>query len=927
VIGHRVGPYEISDRLGAGGMGEVYRARDTKLGREVALKILPEAFASDPDRLMRFEREARTLASLNHPHIAQVYGIEDSGATRALVMELVEGEDLSARIARGLASPKPVGEGGPIPLDEALPLARQIAEALEAAHEAGIIHRDLKPANIKVRDDGTVKVLDFGLAKALDPSATGATGAAGAMGAGATGAAGAAGALAEPPTITSPALTMRGVILGTAAYMAPEQAKGKPVDRRADIWAFGCVLYEMLTGQRPFKGDDITDTLTAVLRDEPALEALPAATPAPVRRLIARCLEKNPQKRLPHIGVARLELDSDAYDASPPVPPVAPTVRRPPWSRVLPIAAAALVAGTGGAVAAWMWRPVLAPAPVTRFSFSLPEGHTFTANNRQMLDVSPDGTQIVYVANRQLYRRSLADPNPQPVSGTNARSVVLSPVFSPDGAWIAFQSGNDTLMKVPAEGGSAVQLCECGLALGMTWHETGIVASLPQGIVRIPANGGDPEVLVPKREGRVFYRPQLLPGGRHVLYSVADGPAPSGADVESARVVVQALAEREPRLVTRGVDGRYLRSGHLLYRANAVVLAAPFDLDRLSVTGSSIAVAPADGPRPTQAMTFVTHLAVSGTGTLTYVAGGSGSEQDLALLNRAGQITSRLHLPAASYATPRIAPDGRRVVYSERGANPNIWLADLSEASAPRRLTFEGRNQFPVWAPDGRSVAFQSDREGDLAVYRQAVDGSGRAERMTRPEPGSAHAPEAFSPDGAQLLFRASREGSSELWRWSRADGSVHRVGRSASSRSSNATFSPDGRWFAFTTLDGARPISYVEPFPPTGARYQLPIPDRGIDQAIHPVWSQRLPEIVYSVGPGLLATTKVSAGVEFGTPSVIQIPGAGDAAIRSWDLTPDGTGIIRVVETLGGLALQPPINVVVNWFTELEARVPSARP
>jgi serine/threonine protein kinase len=241
VIGHRVGPYEISDRLGAGGMGEVYRARDTKLGREVALKILPEAFASDPDRLMRFEREARTLASLNHPHIAQVYGIEDSGATRALVMELVEGEDLSARIARGLASPKPVGEGGPIPLDEALPLARQIAEALEAAHEAGIIHRDLKPANIKVRDDGTVKVLDFGLAKALDPSVTGATGAAGAMGAGATGAAGAAGALAEPPTITSPALTMRGVILGTAAYMAPEQAKGKPVDRRADIWAFGCV--------------------------------------------------------------------------------------------------------------------------------------------------------------------------------------------------------------------------------------------------------------------------------------------------------------------------------------------------------------------------------------------------------------------------------------------------------------------------------------------------------------------------------------------------------------------------------------------------------------------------------------------------------------------------------------------------------------
>jgi len=547
-----------------------------------------------------------------------------------------------------------------------------------------------------------VKVLDFGLAKALDVAPD---------------------ALGDGATITSPAMTMRGVILGTAAYMAPEQAKGKPVDRRADIWAFGCVLYEMLTGQRAFRGDDITDTMTAVLRDEPDWTALPAATPAHVSRPLHRCLQKPPQKRLPHIVVARLELESvDDVPAPPATAPQVANQRRPLWQRLLPVVASALVAGATGAALAAMWRPLSKP-----------------------------------------------------------------------------------------------------------------------------------------------------------------------------------------------------------YRAGGPMLAAPFDVDRLALTGPPVAVASAASWN----FRFVTHFVVSPTGTMAYVPGAGRSEQDVVLLSRAGQATSRLNLPPEAYATPRVSPDGRRVVYSGRGANANIWMADLSRASAPRRLTFEGRNQFPVWTRDGRYVAFQSDREGDLAIYWQPVDGSGRAVRLTRPDDGGAHAPEAFSPDGKQLLFRTSRGESFELWRWSRADGRVDRVGRSASSRSPNATVSPDGRWFAYTTLDetpGSRPdraVSYVEPFPPTGVRYQLPVADRGTGATIHPVWSTRLPEIVYSVGPGLLVTTRVSAGnaVEFGPPTIVQIPGAGDPGVRSWDLTPDGTGIIRVVETNGGLALQPPIHVVVNWFTELGSR------
>ena len=904
--GTRIGTYEVLAKLGEGGMGEVYRARDTKLGREVALKILPEAFASDPDRLARFEREARTLATLNHPRIAQVYGFEDGPSEagpghRALVLELVEGEDLSARIDRS-----------PIPLDEALPIARQIAEALGAAHDAGIVHRDLKPANIKVRDDGSVKVLDFGLAKASE-----------------AGVASGAGDVLHSPTITSPAaLTMGGMILGTAAYMAPEQAKGKPVDRRADVWAFGCVLYEMLTGKRAFPGEDVSETLASILAREPDFNALPPALPPALRALIVRCLARDPKERVAHISTA-LYLLTSGLDAAPQhaAATIASVARRPVWRRALPAIAAAVVAGAIGAAAnAWWPRPGT-PKPVVRFSFELPKGQIYTNNNRQLIAVSPDGSRIVYVAGLRLYLRDLSEPDPRPVPGSDLKPGVLNPVFSPDGEWIAFWSASD-LKKIPVGGGTPITLyngTETGTA-ALTWDETGIVFPRSHGIVRVSADGGEPVVLVPARDGEVIHRPQVLPGGRHVLYTrVPEDQLRAYADV--ARIVVQPIGSGEPTTVVQGVDGRYLPTGHLLYRSGMTMMAARFDLQRLTIDGSPVAVAQAEVS--SGAVPLATHLDVSSSGTMVYVAGSGSSGQDLALLDRRGQITRRLGLPDGAYATPRVSPDGRSVAFADRGSDPSIWIMNLDGASPPRRFTFSGKNRFPVWSADGRHLAFQSDRGGDQAIYWQRADGTGEAERLTTAAAGTAHAPEAFSPDGEHLLLRSTSAGEpAALWLWSRRDRSVLRV-EGESTRASNATFSPDGRWIAYSTPQGGQSgqtVSVVRPFPLTPARYQVPVPEQGANMAIHPVWSRKAPELIYSVGPGMLATTAVDmqSAVEFGAPSVVQIPGTGDVLVRSWDLTPDGQHFVRVIETDLDGTLSPPIRVVVNWFEELKARLPT---
>ena len=432
LLGRQLGPHRILSLLAIGGMGEVYRARDTRLNRDVAIKVLPEQLALDPDRLARLKREAQVLASLNHPNIAAIYGFEEADGVQALVLELVEGPTLADRIARGR-----------IPLDEALPIARQIAEALEAAHEQGIIHRDLKPANIKVRDDGTVKVLDFGLAKALEPAGV------------------ASSTASLSPTITTPAMTQTGIILGTAAYMSPEQAKGKPADKRSDLWAFGCVLYEMLTGARAFGGEDISDTVAAVLRDEPDWRALPAGTPASIRRLLRRCLEKDRRRRLADAADARLDLDEAAAESTAPIPaPIASKpVPRPVWKRATPIVAAVLIGALAAGSVVRRFTPAVAPS-VARFTLTLPEGQEYTNTGRPVVAISPDGTRIAYVANQRLYARALWEAEAEPIAGTDFGSAILNPVFSPDGQMIAFwQIADATIKRIALVGGAAVTIC------------------------------------------------------------------------------------------------------------------------------------------------------------------------------------------------------------------------------------------------------------------------------------------------------------------------------------------------------------------------------------------------------------------------------------------------------------------------------------
>ena len=526
--GDRLGPYEVLSALGAGGMGEVYRARDATLKRDVALKILPDGFALDPERLARFKREAQVLASLNHSNIAAIYGFEASTtstssgrAVQALILELVEGPTLADRIALG-----------PIPVEEALPIARQIAEALEAAHELGIVHRDLKPANVKLRPDGTVKVLDFGLAKTLEPIGGG------------------GGDATASPTITSPAMTAMGMILGTAAYMSPEQAKGRQADKRSDVWAFGAVLYEMLSGQRAFKGDDVSDTLAAVLRQDVDWTALPASTPAPVRRLIARCLDRDVKRRLRDIGEARIVLDdpADAHERQR-ERRTGPSRRpRPLWRRAIPAVLSAIVVGGLAGTAAWYLKPS-PPLTVTRLQFTLPEAQRFGGIDRRMIDISPDGTQLVYVASGRLYLRAMSDQDAKEIQGTDGYQAVKNPVFSPDGRSIAFHAFSDqTLKRIAVTGGAAVTICPADLPFGMSWGPDGIVfAQRSKGISHVSPDGGTPDVLVDLKDGEVSESPQMLPGGQYVLFTLATGTGVNRWD--SAHVVAQSIATGERKTI------------------------------------------------------------------------------------------------------------------------------------------------------------------------------------------------------------------------------------------------------------------------------------------------------------------------------------------------------------------------------------------
>jgi serine/threonine protein kinase len=704
--GSRLGSYDIVAPLGAGGMGEVYRATDPNLGRQVAIKVLPEDVAADADRLARFQREAKTLASLNHPNIAQIYGLEKgdlSGAgqvgIRALVMELVEGPTLADRITQG-----------PVPLDDALPIAGQIADALEAAHEQGIIHRDLKPANIKLRPDGVVKVLDFGLAKTVEPT--------GALSAGVT----------QSPTITSPALmTGAGVLLGTAAYMSPEQTKGRAADRRSDIWAFGCVLYEMLSGARPFEGEDINETIAAIRRASPDWTRLPADTPLSIRRLLRRCLEKDRRERLPDIGAARLDIKE--AQANVDVDPAAPVAAASPSHRRLAtlgwaLASVMTVVALGLAGTMYRW-----PAtPDTRvYRSSIVPHANLSGDPASRLAISPDGRRLAFLAPgggnyTMVWVRALDGATAQSLAGTEGAT---HPFWSPDSRFIAFTAGGK-LKKIEAAGGPALTICDSESFGRGTWNRDDIILFSPRRlgpIHRVHAGGGTPEPVMPldANAGETAHRhPYFLPDGRHFLFTAYQAIVPAGLFVTSMDDT------RRTRLMDGGSNAAYAQ-GFLLFLRDGTLLAQPFDAGTLTLTADARPVAEGVVTQPERAGTF----SVSETGALVYQTSGVGDRQ-LAWTNRQGTVTGTVDSRRAGYQTVELSPDGTRAaasVIADTGDAEDIWVIDLTR-SVPMRLTTDpASDRFPIWSPDGSHIVFQSNRRnGIFDLYQRPASGAGADE-------------------------------------------------------------------------------------------------------------------------------------------------------------------------------------------------------
>src|SRR5262245_2395249 len=686
--GARLGTYEITGLLGAGGMGEVYRALDTRLGREIALKILPDAFAGDPDRLTRFRREARALAALNHPHVAALFGMEEADGRHFLIMEFVDGETLADRLSRG-----------PMPVDSALRVARQITEALEAAHEKGIVHRDLKPANIKITADEKVKVLDFGLAKlgagdASDDAAPGSP----------------AAALTHSPTLSMMA-TQAGVILGTAAYMSPEQAQCMPADQRSDVFSFGSVLYEMLTGRQAFRGDSGPAILAAVLIGAPDLSAIPANLNARLVDLVRRCLEKNPKQRWQAVGDLRMELEAIA--AAPHAGSAAAAAVPPPplWKRMVAVAVGVLL--TAVATTALWWR--LTPSPprpiVTRFTLPTVEGTVFTNFGREILTISPDGTRIVFSANGRLYKRGMADGETTAIPGIEtSTNGVANPVFSPDGRWVAFYATEDrVLKKISIDGGATITLCAAGNPFGMSRDSSGIlfgqtiaVGATSTGILRVSPNGGKPEQLISVSDEEIADDPHMLPDRETVLFTLGKRTRAGNRIAETwdkAQIVAQSLKTgRRTTLINGGSDGRYVSTGHLVYAIDGVLYAVPFDDRLLKVEGGQIPVL--EGVARA-GQTGSAQWSLSDSGSLIYFPGPPTSSSGgslLALSDRKGG-SDPLKIAPGSYESPRLSPDGKWVAVGETDATSgNIWVYELAGTNARRRLTFGGKNRYPIWS-------------------------------------------------------------------------------------------------------------------------------------------------------------------------------------------------------------------------------------
>jgi hypothetical protein len=907
--GTRLGVYEITASIGEGGMGQVFRARDTRLDRDVAIKILPEAFAHDADRLARLQREAKTLASLNHPNIAAIYGLEESGGITALVMELVEGDDLSQRIARGA-----------IPIDESLAIAKQIAEALEAAHEQGIVHRDLKPANIKVRPDGTVKVLDLGLAKATEPAA------------------GSSPSVSMSPTLTTPAMTHAGMILGTAAYMSPEQSKGRVADKRSDVWAFGCVLYEMLTGKRAFEGDDVSDTLAAILRAEPDWTALPAEVPPAIRALVARCLAKDRKQRMRDIGDVQLVLNGAFQAPAPPAgaAPVAALPRR----RILAIASVTLLVGAAAAaLATWaVMRPLPQPAPqLVRFAVA-PAGTLPLATNSPFRDLtlSPDGTHLVYatgttLSDAGLWVHALDQLDAVPLRGLIAPQ---SPFISPDGQWIGFFSGG-TLMKVSMTGGPPIPLCHYqGAPRGASWGPNDTIvfatAGASTGLFSVPGGGGEPKVLTTPdaKHGEVYHvSPSVLPGGQAVLFTI-----PTTTGLDTAQVAVLDLKTGQRKVLVRGGSAaEYVETGHLLYAAAGTLRAVRFDPVRLEVLSDPVPVV----ERVLTKMSGAAEFSVSRHGALVYVPGSAEGTTATKLVQVARDGT-RSPLADITGMTwfPRFSPDGSRIAYGvsasgDTGDPSDLWVLDARGART--RVTFTGNNRFyPIWTRDGTRLTFGDGTGATNRILSTLADGTGGLQTLM--DVGTRRYPTSWSPDGRTLAFYVGGvTNTRDIWMLHRdADKWTPAPFIETSFEERGAIFSADGRWVAYVSNKSGQNDIYARPYPGPGGEVTI-----SVGGGREPVWAPSGRELFYRHAGKLLAVRidETASSLTVGAPTrVFDDPyrldtGGAQGGVANYDISPDGRRFVMVEEpraSNSGAPAAPQIQVVLNWFEELKARVPT---
>jgi Tol biopolymer transport system component len=875
--GTAIGGFEIRSLLGAGGMGEVYRAHDSRLGRDVALKILPAALAGDPDRLARFEREARALAALNHPHIATIHGVEDAGAVRALVLELVEGPTLADRIAEG-----------PLAVPDALAIARQIADALAAAHGGGLVHRDLKPANVKVRGDGTVKVLDFGLAKhralaaAVEPSG--------------------------PAAATLTAMTHPGAVLGTPAYMSPEQARGHDVDARADIWAFGCVLYEMLTGRRPFAGATISDTLARVLEREPEWQTLPPAVPPGIRRLLRRCLAKDVHRRLHDIADARLELDdvldpaAAALDERPTAPGGIGAGRRYALA-----ACAAVVGAVLALLSVWAVddrRPPEAPTVVT-MTIPPPRGTSFPrGNGAPWPSMSPDGRHLAFVAiarggEQRLWLRRLDTATARPLDGT---SGAMRPFWSPDSRSIGFFA-NGRLARLDLDSGAVRALADAPYLGGLagTWGERAIVWKAVGGLNSVPATGGAVTTILANPEEYNPVAPAFLPDGRRFVYTQLSTTDPSG------RVCVRlAAAGADERCVLdAAVPVRYAAPGFLLLVRNAALMAQPFDLGTLAATGDASLVAPERfdvrsnfAPPP---------FSASADGVLAYHAANASTR--LTWLDRSG---APLGSPLGEGIDPTLSRDGTRLAMSrrdERTGELDLWVVDLAQ-NREQRLTFSGRSsQNAAFSPDGTEVVFATGRTDALQLVVKRTDGTGAEESL-----GVRGSSPDWSPDGRHVLYQLGDAALNfDLWVVPRHGDRTPIAVAATAHGERQGRFSPDGRWIAYDSTESGRREIWLQPFPPNGSKWQV-----STTGGTSVAWRRDGRELFYIAADGAMMAVPVDARTAptWGTPRALFTTMFAGGNYGEFAAAPDGQRFLVPIPP--GIEDETPITVVVNWIAAL---------